>query len=54
MARLMACTGTVEKVDGVIHLIASRVFELNDWLAGLTVRPQETPAAFLEKGRFFH
>ena len=53
-SRLMACTGKVERVDGVIHLIVNRVYELNNWLASLTTRPGEAPAAFLDKGRFFH
>ena len=31
-ARLMVCHGKVQKVDGVIHVIADRVGSLNDWL----------------------
>ncbi len=34
-ARLMLCRGKVQKVDGVIHVIAERVTSLNDWLVGL-------------------
>ena len=34
-ARLMMCCGKVQKVDGVIHVIAERVTSLNDWLAAL-------------------
>ena len=53
-ARFMACQGKVEKVDGVIHVIADKVFELNGWLASLTSRPGDAPEAFVDKGRFFH
>ena len=31
-ARLMVCRGKVQKVDGVIHVIADRVDSFNDWL----------------------
>ena len=31
-ARLMVCHGKVQKVDGVIHVIADRVDSFNDWL----------------------
>ncbi|MDE2973188.1 MAG: error-prone DNA polymerase [Gemmatimonadota bacterium] len=31
-ARLMMCRGKVQKVDGVIHVIAERVTSLNGWL----------------------
>ena len=31
-ARLMVCHGKVQKVDGVIHVIAERVGSLNNWL----------------------
>ena len=31
-ARLMVCRGKVQKVDGVIHVIAERVDSFNDWL----------------------
>ena len=31
-ARLMVCHGKVQKVDGVIHVIADRVGSFNDWL----------------------
>ena len=34
-ARLMMCRGKVQKVDGVIHVIAERVTSLNGWLEGL-------------------
>ena len=34
-ARLMMCRGKVQKVDGVIHVIAERVRSLNAWLEGL-------------------
>ncbi|MYA42780.1 MAG: error-prone DNA polymerase, partial [Gemmatimonadetes bacterium] len=34
-ARLMLCRGKVQKVDGVIHVIAERIHSLNDWLAEL-------------------
>jgi len=34
-ARLMLCRGKVQKVDGVIHVIAEHIHSLNDWLAGL-------------------
>ncbi len=34
-ARLMMCRGNVQKVDGVIHVIAERVTSLNGWLEGL-------------------
>ena len=34
-ARLMMCRGKVQKVDGVIHVIAERVTSLNGWLAEL-------------------
>ena len=34
-ARLMLCRGKVQKVDGVIHVIAERNRSLNDWLAEL-------------------
>ncbi|MFN3231481.1 MAG: error-prone DNA polymerase [Alphaproteobacteria bacterium] len=53
-ARFMACKGKVEKVDGVIHIIVDKVFELNGWLASLTARAGDAPEAFVDKGRFFH
>ncbi|MEN3949924.1 error-prone DNA polymerase [Iodidimonas sp. SYSU 1G8] len=53
-ARLMACRGKVEKAEGVTHVIVEKVFEINAWLASLTEQAGETPAAFLDKGRFFH
>ena len=31
-SRLMMCRGKVQKVDGVIHVIAERVTSLNEWL----------------------
>ena len=34
-SRLMLCRGKVQKVDGVIHVIAERIHSLNDWLAEL-------------------
>ena len=34
-SRLMLCRGKVQKVDGVIHLVAERVLSLNAWLEGL-------------------
>ena len=34
-SRLMLCRGKVQKVDGVIHVIAERITSLNDWLAEL-------------------
>ncbi len=34
-SRLMLCRGRVQKVDGVIHLIAERVLSLNAWLEEL-------------------
>ena len=34
-ARLMMCRGKVQKVDGVIHVIAEKVTSLNGWLEGL-------------------
>ncbi|MDE2865401.1 MAG: error-prone DNA polymerase, partial [Gemmatimonadota bacterium] len=34
-SRLMMCRGKVQKVDGVIHVIAERITSLNDWLAEL-------------------
>ncbi len=34
-ARLMMCRGKVQKVDGVIHVIAEKVTSLNAWLEGL-------------------
>ncbi len=34
-ARLMLCRGKVQKVDGVIHVIAEKNQSLNDWLAEL-------------------
>ena len=31
----MMCRGKVQKVDGVIHVIAERVTSLNGWLEGM-------------------
>ena len=69
-ARLMTCRGKVQKVDGVIHVIAERVTSLNAWLEGLGGvgggRAGPTPSAvgagqdrhpqesFVGRGRFFH
>jgi error-prone DNA polymerase len=53
-ARLMVCEGKVESAEGVIHLIAERIFEINGWLSLLTEEPAEAPESFLDKGRFFH
>ena len=44
-SRLMMCRGKVQKVDGVIHVIAERIHSLNDWLAGLGKAEGETGAA---------
>ena len=68
-ARLMMCRGKVQKVDGVIHVIAERVTSLNGWLEGLgkgeardtppaddvaTARGADTGGSFVGRGRFFH
>ena len=53
-ARLMACSGKVEKSEGVIHLIVDKVASLNSWLESLSDIGADTPEAFLDKGRFFH
>ena len=42
-ARLMMCRGKVQKVDGVIHVIAERVTSLNAWLKGLGIPPTPPP-----------
>ena len=66
-ARLMMCRGKVQKVDGVIHVIAERVTSLNGWLAelgtpgrvaagggGSSARVGDSAEAFVGRGRFFH
>ena len=67
-ARLMMCRGKVQKVDGVIHVIAERVTSLNGWLAelgtpggggaaaggGSSARVGDPAEAFVGRGRFFH
>ena len=58
-SRLMLCRGKVQKVDGVIHVIAERVTSLNEWLdelgrAGGGVGGAEGAGAFVGRGRFFH
>ena len=68
-ARLMMCRGKVQKVDGVIHVIAERLTSLNGWLEGLgRGEARDTPPAvdvasapgadsggsFVGRGRFFH
>ncbi|MCY4573805.1 MAG: hypothetical protein OXF01_13500, partial [Gemmatimonadetes bacterium] len=68
-ARLMMCRGKVQKVDGVIHVIAEQVTSLNGWLEGLgRGEARDTPPAddvatapgadsggsFVGRGRFFH
>ena len=68
-ARLMMCRGKVQKVDGVIHVIAERVTSLNGWLEGLgrgeardtppaddvaTARGADSGGSFVGRGRFFH
>ena len=68
-ARLMMCRGKVQKVDGVIHVIAGRVTSRNEWLEGLgkggarDTSPADDVAAapsadsggsFVGRGRFFH
>ncbi|MDE2795908.1 MAG: hypothetical protein OXL34_13895, partial [Gemmatimonadota bacterium] len=58
-ARLMMCRGKVQKVDGVIHVIAERVTSLNAWLEGLGragggVGVGDGGGSFLGRGRFFH
>ena len=68
-ARLMMCRGKVQKVDGVIHVIAERVTSLNGWLEGLgrgggrhtspaddvaTARGGDSEGSFVGRGRFFH
>ena len=52
-ARLMMCRGKVQKVDGVIHVIAERVTSLNAWLEGLGEGGGEG-GSFVGRGRFFH
>ncbi|MYC93308.1 MAG: error-prone DNA polymerase [Gemmatimonadetes bacterium] len=46
-SRLMMCRGKVQKVDGVIHVIAERIHSLNDWLAELGAPGGDTGAAGL-------
>ncbi len=46
-SRLMLCRGKVQKVDGVIHVIAERIHSLNDWLAELGTPGGVTGAASL-------
>ena len=53
-ARLMLCRGKVQKVDGVIHVIAERIHSLNDWLAELAARVDGSAKSFVGRGRFFH
>ena len=54
-ARLMVCRGRLEKEQGVIHVIADHIDSLNDWLDGLTGRPEAVSrGAFVGRGRFFH
>ena len=54
-SRLMMCRGKVQKVDGVIHVIAERVTSLNEWLDELgRVGGAAGAAAFVGRGRFFH
>ncbi len=68
-ARLMMCRGKVQKVDGVIHVIAERVTSLNGWLAELgtpggggvaagggdsSARVGDSADSFVGRGRFFH
>ena len=64
-ARLMVCRGKVQKVDGVIHVIADRVDSFNDWLdelgrggsgegAGRAEAGAARAGAFVGRGRFFH
>ena len=50
-ARLMMCRGRVQKVDGVIHVIAERVTSLNGWLDELGDGRNKS---FVARGRFFH
>ena len=54
-ARLMLCRGKVQKVDGVIHVIAERIHSLNDWLAELgKAGGSGDTGSFVGRGRFFH
>ena len=53
-ARLMLCRGKVQKVDGVIHVIAERVTSLNDWLDELGTPGGDSAESFVGRGRFFH
>ena len=54
-ARLMMCRGKVQKVDGVIHMIAERIHSLNDWLAELgKAGGSGDTGSFVGRGRFFH
>ena len=68
-ARLMMCRGKVQKVDGVIHVIAELVTSLNGWLAelgtpggggvaagggGSSARVGDSAESFVGRGRFFH
>ncbi len=67
-ARLMMCRGKVQKVDGVIHVIAEKVTSLNGWLEGLgrgggegaggggiaAGRGGDSGGSFVGRGRFFH
>ena len=49
-ARLMACRGKVQKVDGVIHVIAERVDSFNDWLDELGRRGSGRTAGDVPSG----
>lgn len=53
-ARLMMCRGKVQKVDGVIHVIAERVTSLNEWLAELGTPGRDSAESFVGRGRYFH
>jgi len=40
-ARLLAVQGTIQQEDGVLHLIASRLEDLSDWLGTLTTQSRD-------------
>ena len=53
-ARLMVCRGKVQTQDGVVHVVAKKIEELNDWLADLDPAQSGGAEAFVGRGRFFH
>ena len=50
----MLFTRKLKNEEGVIHVIAEKVYDASAWLADLTPTRRRRMSALIERGRFFH